>query len=202
MQLKTLLITSASVAVSQAASFTNVGYDVRAGTQFNLTLTDLTGTGTLTLKYGNALDLQTAEVLTSSLTESYYLYTPPASLGAGIAYAFEIQDASGVNYSPQFQVSQATGTISASASSTSSSASSSGTPSASASVTGSATNSSSTGVPTFAATASGTSMCSCALLDRNVEANAECRHDGNCYVDYYFDLDFHTLFYCDLVQDR
>ncbi|KAI5861736.1 Ser-Thr-rich glycosyl-phosphatidyl-inositol-anchored membrane family-domain-containing protein [Durotheca rogersii] len=120
-----------------AVIITNSNFDgIRAGQAFEITWDEALGPVSITLKEGNADNLQTVAELTSNQTGDSYTWVPSSSLPTG-TYALEINDGTDVNYSEQFQVqggaaSSTAGTSSASASRTSASASSTATESSAA----------------------------------------------------------------------
>jgi len=150
----TSVVVAAVAAVVNAAILTNPDYSgITAGVPFTITWSGASGPVTIILKNGPAGNLKTVAVLTDGETDGSFTWTPSKSLPDG-TYAFEIKDSSGINYSPQFELSggaasSATSATSSSATKTSDSSSDTkSSTSAKSSSTASSTTSSNTTITT------------------------------------------------------
>lgn len=110
--------------ITAAVEFTNTNFgDITTGQAFTLAWTGETGAITLTLKTGTSNNLQTVETIgcaysttlkdtlirfssilsIAGLTGDSFTWNVPKTLPGG-EYAIEIEDASSVNYSPEFEI--------------------------------------------------------------------------------------------------
>ncbi|KAI6249092.1 hypothetical protein HI914_02418 [Erysiphe necator] len=98
------------LSVAQAARLTNSAQDfasVTTGKPFTISWAEASGPVTILLKSGPSTNLRTVSTIASGQTGTSYVWTPDSSIPSG-TYAFEIDDANGVNYSVQFPISGST----------------------------------------------------------------------------------------------
>ncbi|KAH8754017.1 hypothetical protein F5882DRAFT_53132 [Hyaloscypha sp. PMI_1271] len=127
---------------STALHFTNTEFDITAGAPFNVTWTGAQGTTSLSLQQGDANSIKTADVILSSITDDFVVWTPYATTEPG-SYILRLDDSSNdFAYSLVFNM-QAEGSGSPSTSTSSSTSTPTPTPTNSAG-TGTSTNTSTT----------------------------------------------------------
>jgi len=150
------VVVAAAAALVNAAILTNTDYSVSAGVPFTITWSGASGPVTITLKNGPSGDLKTVDVIADGETDGSFTWTPDKSLPAG-TYAFEIKDASGINYSPQFELKGGAASSSGASSATSSSTATKTTSSSDTkSTTGTSSKSTSTSISNTTMTTSTT----------------------------------------------